>query len=150
MVVLIIFLVHWFIFLMDKDKEPPIVWLIWRCRQSQQCFQLFLFSYSPFLIKGGTQTEGVWEQGAEEDIWTEEEWVTGEWRRLHNKELHDLYSSPSIIRIIKSRMMRWAGHVAHHYTTTGFGPYGPSSGGIYTVSYGSYYACNGRNRMQTS
>jgi hypothetical protein len=38
--------------------------------------------------------------------------VTGEWRKLHNKELHYLYSSPSIIRIIKSRRMRWAGHVA--------------------------------------
>jgi hypothetical protein len=42
-------------------------------------------------------------------IWVEE---TGEWRKLHNKELHDLFSSPSIIRIIKSRRMRWAGHVA--------------------------------------
>jgi hypothetical protein len=38
--------------------------------------------------------------------------VTEEWRKLHNKELRDLYSSPSIIRIIKSRRMRWAGHVA--------------------------------------
>jgi hypothetical protein len=38
--------------------------------------------------------------------------VTGEWRKLHNKELHDLYSSPSMIRIIKSRRMRSAGHVA--------------------------------------
>jgi hypothetical protein len=38
--------------------------------------------------------------------------VTGEWRKLHNEELRDLYSSPSIIRIIKSRGMRWAGHVA--------------------------------------
>jgi hypothetical protein len=38
--------------------------------------------------------------------------VTGEWRKLHYKELHDLYSSPSIIRIIKSRRMRWAGYVA--------------------------------------
>jgi hypothetical protein len=38
--------------------------------------------------------------------------VTGEWRKLHNKELHDLYSSPSIIRIIKWRWMRMAGHVA--------------------------------------
>jgi transcription termination factor 2 len=38
--------------------------------------------------------------------------VTGEWRKLHNEELHDLYSSPSIIRIIKQRRMRWAGHVA--------------------------------------
>jgi hypothetical protein len=38
--------------------------------------------------------------------------VTGEWGKLHNEELRDLYSSPSIIRIIKSRRMRWAGHVA--------------------------------------
>jgi hypothetical protein len=38
--------------------------------------------------------------------------VTGEWRKLHNKKLHDLYSSPSIIRIIKSRRLRWADHVA--------------------------------------
>jgi hypothetical protein len=38
--------------------------------------------------------------------------VNGEWRKLHNEELHDLYSSPSIIRIIKSRRMMWAGHVA--------------------------------------
>jgi hypothetical protein len=38
--------------------------------------------------------------------------VTGEWRKLHNEELHDLYSSRSIIRIIKLRRMRWAGHVA--------------------------------------
>jgi hypothetical protein len=38
--------------------------------------------------------------------------VTGDSRKLHNEELHNLYSSPSIIRIIKSRRMRWAGHVA--------------------------------------
>jgi hypothetical protein len=38
--------------------------------------------------------------------------VTGEWGKLHNRELHNLYSSPDIIRQIKSRRMRWAGHVA--------------------------------------
>jgi hypothetical protein len=38
--------------------------------------------------------------------------VTGGWRKLHNEELHNLYSSPSIVRIIKSRRMRWAGNVA--------------------------------------
>jgi hypothetical protein len=38
--------------------------------------------------------------------------VTGEWRKLHNEELHILYSSPSIIKQIKLRRMRWAGHVA--------------------------------------
>jgi hypothetical protein len=36
----------------------------------------------------------------------------GSWRKLHNDELHDLYSSPNIVRVIKSRRMRWAGHVA--------------------------------------
>jgi hypothetical protein len=38
--------------------------------------------------------------------------VTGEWRRLHSKELYAKYSSPNIIRVIKSRRLRWAGHVA--------------------------------------
>jgi hypothetical protein len=38
--------------------------------------------------------------------------VTGEWRKLHNEELRDLYSSPSIARMVKSRRMGWAGHVA--------------------------------------
>jgi hypothetical protein len=38
--------------------------------------------------------------------------VPGDWRKLHNEELHTLHSSPNIISMIKSRMMRWAGHVA--------------------------------------
>jgi len=38
--------------------------------------------------------------------------VRGEWRKLHDEELNDLYCSPNIVRVIKSRRMRWAGHVA--------------------------------------
>jgi hypothetical protein len=38
--------------------------------------------------------------------------VTGEWRKLHSEELHNLYSSPNIIRLLKSKRMRWTGHVA--------------------------------------
>jgi len=39
--------------------------------------------------------------------------VTGEWRKLHSESLNDLYSSPNIVGVIKSRRMRWAWHVAH-------------------------------------
>ena len=42
--------------------------------------------------------------------------ATGEWRKLHNEELNDLYSLPNIIRVIKSRRIRWAGHVARRKT----------------------------------
>jgi hypothetical protein len=42
--------------------------------------------------------------------------VTGGWRKLHNEELHGLYSSPSIVRVIKARRMRWAGHVSRQMT----------------------------------
>jgi len=44
---------------------------------------------------------------------------TGEWRKLHNEELNDLYSSPNILRVIKSRIIRWAGHVALMYEGRG-------------------------------
>jgi hypothetical protein len=49
--------------------------------------------------------------------------VTGEWRKLHNEELNDLYCSLNIFRIVKSRIMRWTGHVARVGET----------GGVYSV-----------------
>ena len=45
-------------------------------------------------------------------FWPKRDGVTEEWRKLHNEELNDLYSSPKIMRVIKSRRMRWAWHVA--------------------------------------
>jgi hypothetical protein len=39
-------------------------------------------------------------------------WITEEWRKLHNEELNYLYTLPNIVRVVKSRRMRWAGHVA--------------------------------------
>jgi len=45
--------------------------------------------------------------------------VTGEWRQLHNEELKELYSSPSIFRVIKSRRIRWAGHVVYMWERRG-------------------------------
>jgi hypothetical protein len=44
--------------------------------------------------------------------WPKRDEVTGEWRKLHNEGLSDLYSLPNIVRVVKSRRMRWAGHVA--------------------------------------
>ena len=47
--------------------------------------------------------------------------VTGEWRKLHNEEVNDLYCSPNIIPVIKSSGMRWVGHVARMVRGEGFG-----------------------------
>jgi hypothetical protein len=55
---------------------------------------------------------GVFENRVLRRIFGPKREVTGEWRKLHNEELHDLYSSLSIIRIIKAMRMIWAGHVA--------------------------------------
>ena len=45
--------------------------------------------------------------------------ITGEWRKLHKEELNDLYCSPNIVRVIKSRRLRWAGHVVRLGEGTG-------------------------------
>jgi hypothetical protein len=60
----------------------------------------------------GTQAEGVWKQGVSRIIGPKRDEVTGEWRKLHNEELRDLYCSPNIERMIKSKIIRWAGNVA--------------------------------------
>jgi hypothetical protein len=63
-------------------------------------------------INGGTYTEGVREQVLGRIFAPNRDEVTGGWREMHNEELHNLYSSPVIIRMMKSRRMRWTGHVA--------------------------------------
>jgi hypothetical protein len=54
----------------------------------------------------------VWDRVLRRIFGSKRDEVTGDWRKLHNEELHNLYYSPSIIRMIKSRRMRWKGHVA--------------------------------------
>jgi len=65
-------------------------------------------------LLGETYAEGVWEFGAEENIWTLEGRGDRGWRKLHNEEINDLYSSPNIVRMIKSRRI-----MAKHLACTG-------------------------------
>jgi hypothetical protein len=62
---------------------------------------VYIYIYYRYVLEGG-----------EENILTKRDEVTGGWRKLLNEQLHSLYSSPNIIRMIKSTRMRWAGHVA--------------------------------------
>jgi hypothetical protein len=62
--------------------------------------------------KGKSIDSGCLRTGSKAECLDQRDEVTGEWRKLHSEELHILYSSPNIIRQIKSRRMRWAGHVA--------------------------------------
>jgi hypothetical protein len=61
--------------------------------------------------EGGTRLR-VFENRVLRGVFGPEREVTGQWRKLHNEELNDLYSLPNIMRVVKSRRMRWAGHVA--------------------------------------
>jgi hypothetical protein len=63
-------------------------------------------------IKEGTKTEVFDNRVLRRIFGPKRDKVTGGWRKLHNRELYNLYSSSSLIRIIKSRRMRWAGYVA--------------------------------------
>jgi hypothetical protein len=63
------------------------------------------------LFEGGTQTE-VFENRVLRKIFEPKREEDRSWRKLHNDELHNLYSSLNIVRVIKSRRMRWVGHVA--------------------------------------
>jgi len=65
-----------------------------------------------YLIEGGTEVEGLEKRVLREIFGPKRDKVTGEWRRLHNEELYEIYFSSNIIRMSKSRIMRWAGHVA--------------------------------------
>jgi hypothetical protein len=85
------------------------------CSDRRNCYSAFIDNDNVLCISHtdvGTKIEGVREYGAEENIWAKRDEATGEWRRLRNVELNDLYLLPNIIRVIKLRKIRWAGHVA--------------------------------------
>jgi hypothetical protein len=63
-------------------------------------------------FEGGTYRLRVFENRVLRKIFGPKREEEGSWRKLHNDELHSLYSSPNIVKVIKSRRMRWAGHVA--------------------------------------
>ena len=62
-------------------------------------------------IKGGMQAKGIWKQDREKNIWTQERWEWGVEKASH-EELHSLYRLTYIVKVIKSRRIRWVGHVA--------------------------------------
>jgi hypothetical protein len=61
-------------------------------------------------LRGKHRFKVFLEQGGEENIWGKREEVTGGWIKLHNEKLHNLFSSLDLIRVIKSKKVRWAGH----------------------------------------
>jgi hypothetical protein len=72
-----------------------------------------------YLTLGEEHRLRVFENGVLRKIFEPKRKKDGSWRKLHNNELHSLYSSPNIVTVIKSRRMRWARHVARMGETTG-------------------------------
>ena len=67
----------------------------------------------PWFLKGGTQANvRVFENMILTRIFGPKRDATGKWRRLHNEEFHSLYRSPNTFRVVKSRRLRWIGHIA--------------------------------------